>query len=34
MAMLEPFIAAAKAQPGVVFERLDTYVSRWEAPAG
>jgi peptidoglycan/xylan/chitin deacetylase (PgdA/CDA1 family) len=29
MAMLEQFIAAARAMPGVVFERLDAYVARW-----
>lgn len=37
MAMLERFIAEAKALPDVVFERLDTYVERWragETPAG
>jgi peptidoglycan/xylan/chitin deacetylase (PgdA/CDA1 family) len=34
MAMLEQFIAAAKALPGVVFERLDTYVARWRAGVG
>jgi hypothetical protein len=33
MAMLELFIAEAKALPGVVFERLDTYVERWGAEA-
>ena len=37
MAMLERFIAAAKAMPGVAFERLDRYVARWlgaGAPSG
>ena len=34
MAMLEQFIAAAKALPGVVFERLDTHVARWGGPGG
>lgn len=34
MAMLEQFIAEAKALPGVVFERLDSYVARWVAAAG
>jgi peptidoglycan-N-acetylglucosamine deacetylase len=29
MAMLETFIAEAAALPGVVFDRLDRYVSRW-----
>jgi peptidoglycan/xylan/chitin deacetylase (PgdA/CDA1 family) len=33
MAMIERFIAEAKALPGVVFERLDTYVERWGAEA-
>ena len=31
MAMLERFIATAKALPGVAFERLDGYVERWLA---
>ncbi|TAK00934.1 MAG: polysaccharide deacetylase [Chloroflexota bacterium] len=30
MAMLEQFIAAARAMPGIAFERLDTYVERWQ----
>ncbi|MBI3746615.1 MAG: polysaccharide deacetylase [Chloroflexi bacterium] len=34
MAMLERFIAACRALPGVVFERLDTYVDRWMAAGG
>ena len=34
MAMLEEFIAEAKALPDVVFERLDTFVARWAASAG
>ncbi|HYN68740.1 MAG TPA: polysaccharide deacetylase [Candidatus Eisenbacteria bacterium] len=34
MAMLEEFIAEAKALPDVAFERLDTYVARWAAQAG
>jgi len=29
MAMLEAFIAEARALPGVVFDRLDRYVARW-----
>ena len=33
MAMLEAFIAAAKALPGVEFGRLDAYVERWVAEA-
>lgn len=33
MAMVEQFIAEAKALDGVVFERLDTYLERWRAPA-
>jgi peptidoglycan/xylan/chitin deacetylase (PgdA/CDA1 family) len=32
MLMLEEFIAAARALDGVVFERVDTYVERWQAP--
>lgn len=31
MAMLEQFIADARALPGVAFERLDAYVARWGA---
>ena len=31
MAMLEEFIAACRALPGVEFSRLDTYVDRWLA---
>ena len=31
MAMLEQFIRAAKALDGVVFDRLDRYLARWEA---
>jgi peptidoglycan/xylan/chitin deacetylase (PgdA/CDA1 family) len=31
MAMLEQFIAEARMLPGLVFERLDTYLARWEA---
>ena len=31
MAMLAEFIAAARALPDVVFERLDTFVARWQA---
>jgi peptidoglycan-N-acetylglucosamine deacetylase len=31
MAMLETFIAEAKAMPGVTFDRLDRYVSQWAA---
>jgi peptidoglycan/xylan/chitin deacetylase (PgdA/CDA1 family) len=34
MAMLDQFIAEARALPGVVFERLETYVARWIAAAG
>jgi len=34
MAMLEQFIAAARALPGVEFGRLDAYVERWQARAG
>ncbi len=34
MAMLEQFIAAARALPGVAFERLDAYVDRWRAAQG
>lgn len=34
MAMLEQFIAVAKALPGVAFERLDTFVARWAAETG
>ena len=33
MAMVEQFIAQAKALEGVVFERLDTYLERWAASA-
>lgn len=33
MAMVEEFIAEAKALPDVVFERLDTFVNRWLAGA-
>ena len=33
MAMLEQFIAEAKALDGVVFARLDSYLERWAAPA-
>jgi hypothetical protein len=29
MAMLEEFMAAAAAMPGVVFSRLDHYVEAW-----
>jgi peptidoglycan/xylan/chitin deacetylase (PgdA/CDA1 family) len=31
MAMLEAFIAEAKARDGVVFDRLDRYLERWSA---
>ena len=31
MAMLEQFIAEARMLPGLVFERLDTYLERWAA---
>ena len=31
MAMLETFIAEAKALPGIAFDRLDLYVSSWSA---
>jgi peptidoglycan/xylan/chitin deacetylase (PgdA/CDA1 family) len=31
MAMLEAFVAEAKALDGVVFERLDAYLDRWRA---
>jgi hypothetical protein len=31
MAMLEAFIAEAKALDGVVFDRLDRYLERWGA---
>jgi hypothetical protein len=31
MAMLESFIAEARALDGVVFDRLDRYVERWAA---
>jgi peptidoglycan/xylan/chitin deacetylase (PgdA/CDA1 family) len=34
MAMLERFLDAAAALDGVVFERLDTVVSRWSAATG
>ena len=33
-AVLEEFVAEAKALPDVVFERLDTFVARWIASAG
>ncbi|MEO7664683.1 MAG: polysaccharide deacetylase [Candidatus Limnocylindrales bacterium] len=33
MLMLEEFIAACRALPGVAFERLDACVARWEADA-
>ena len=33
MAMLEAFVAEAQALPGVVFDRLDRFVARWEAEA-
>ena len=33
MAMLEQFIAEAKALDGVVFDRLDAYLERWAAAA-
>lgn len=33
MLMLEAFIAACRALPGVAFERLDRYVDRWQAAA-
>jgi hypothetical protein len=31
MAMLERFIAEAKSHEGVVFDRLDRYLERWQA---
>ena len=34
MAMVEQFIAEAKALDGVVFDRLDRYLERWRAAAG
>jgi hypothetical protein len=33
MAMLEQFIAEAKALDGVEFARLDTFVAAWREPA-